>query len=111
MDNPVQVSAFNKYVTATWELGQDDTGEAVAFSQYSDKTVQAFGDFEGGTVTIEGSMDNDTFAPLTDVEGGAAVFDAAGMLVLRENPQYIRVVSSDTASLDVTVIIGCAEVL
>jgi len=110
MPAPTQTSMAFKYTTIVWVLGQDDTGGAASsVAQYPDKTVQLLGTFSGGTVTIQGSMNGTDWLTLTDMDGDPLAITAAGMFVIRENPQYVRAISSDTASLDVTVILGAAE--
>jgi len=45
-------------VTCTWSaLDGDDSGMAMDLSQFPDKTVQVFGTFDGGTMTLYGSND------------------------------------------------------
>lgn len=111
MAAPVKVVAANKYTTVAWVLGPDEEGEAVLLGVGAVKTVQAHGEFEGGTVTIQGSMDGDVWATLNDTGGTPAAMTEAGMLTLQDNPLMIRAISSDTADLDVTVILGMAQVL
>lgn len=44
--------------SVTWVLANTDAGQPIAFSNYSDKTVQVFGTFgSGGSVTLQGSND------------------------------------------------------
>lgn len=68
-----------------------DTGQAEAAPQYPFKTVQVFGTFGGGTILIEGSNDGGTtWVTLTDPQGNALSFTAAGVEKVQENTQLIR---------------------
>lgn len=70
------------------DLGSEDVGSPLAWSNKPDKTVHV----EGETVnlTIKGSSNGEDWVTLTDVDGNDLIFDAAGMAVIRENPVYIR---------------------
>jgi len=79
-------------VLVTWTgLANGDTGALVEGVDYADRTVQISGTFgTGGSVTIEGSNDGATFAPLTDPQGNAITKTAAGLEVIEEGPRYVR---------------------
>ena len=85
-----------------------DTGSPQTGSNLADKSVQVSGTFgAGGSVSIKGSQDNVTWFTLTDPQGNALVFTAAGMEQISENPRYMRpeVTAGDgSTSLTVTVI-------
>lgn len=74
-----------------------DTGQPMAYSSLADKTVQVFGTI-GAAITIEGSNDPNVilspgtavWATLNDNFGNPLSFDAAGMGLITEAPQFIR---------------------
>jgi hypothetical protein len=82
-------------------------GEAVAFTEFADRTVQVFGTFgAGGTVTIQGSNDGGTtWAALHEVDGTTALtFTSAGIRAILEVPALIRpgaVAGDGTTSINV----------
>jgi hypothetical protein len=93
--------AKGAYKTTWTALTGTDTGQAEAAPQYPTKTVQVFGTFGGGTVLIEGSNDGGTtWVTLTDPQGNALSFTAAGAEKVQEITQLIR----PRASVGVTTI-------
>jgi len=93
-------------VTASWTLGNADTGVAANIRRYADRTVQVSGTFGGATVIIQGSNDNSTWFTLNDNTGAALSFVANGLKVMLENPSYIRPVSSGGAGSTIVVIVS-----
>jgi hypothetical protein len=85
-------------------------GDPVEMPGHSDRSVQVVGTFgSGGTVDIEGSNDGSTWAILTDPQGNALSFTAAGLEAVAELTRYIRpnVSAGDgTSDLDVHMIIS-----
>ena len=82
------------------------TGTLTELGNYSDRTVQVTGTFgAGGSVSIQGSNDGGTtWATLTDPQGVALTFTAAGLRQILELPFQIRpnVTAGDgTTSLNV----------
>ena len=80
-------------VKATWSgLLNGDSGASISWAALSDKTVQLLGTFgAGGTVVIEGSNDGGTtYATLSDEQGTALSFTAAGLKLVLQNPEKIR---------------------
>lgn len=92
-------------VTATWTLGNADTGIASNISRWADRTVHVTGTFGGATVTIQGSNDNTNWVTLNDTNGAALTFTAAGMKIMAENPSYTRAITSGGAGTTVVVTI------
>lgn len=90
-------SAIGNADTAT-EIG-DDEG-IVAFA---DKTVQVDGTFGGTTVTLEGSNDGASWFGLSDPQGTAISFTAAGLSAILENPRYIKPVMTGGAASSINV--------
>lgn len=80
-------------VTLIWETltTANDTGVAIQYGAYGDRTVQLVGTWgTGGTVVIQGSLDGTTYATLTDVTGNALSFTANGLKAVSEAVRYIR---------------------
>jgi hypothetical protein len=84
-------------------MGAADTGEAARDEDAMDRSVQVFGTFGGGSITIEGSHNGADWATLKDVQGNALVLLAAGIKQILEATKFIRPVSAGVTS--VTVII------
>jgi len=81
------------------------------FPHARDKTAQAKGTFGGAALTIEGSLDADiagTYAGLTDPQGTAISFAAAGIEALLENVYWVKpVLTGGTgSSITVTMLMG-----
>lgn len=90
---------------------ESDTCTAVQFPHARDKTVQVKGTFGGATITIEGSLDEaigGTYAGLTDPQGNAIAFTAAGIESIMENTQWVKPVtaSGSSSSVTVTMLVG-----
>lgn len=98
-----------KYVTHSWTLASGETGEALAMSQFADKTVQVFGTFSTGSVSLEGSMDGTNWAALTNDGTNALTFTGGAIKSIMENPRFLRPVATTVTS--VTVIVGTTGVL
>lgn len=85
-----------------------DTGSPQTGASLPDKSVQVSGTFgTGGSCSLKGSNDGVTYFTLTDPQGNALVFTAAGMEQIAENPRYMRpeVTAGDgSTSLTVTTI-------
>jgi hypothetical protein len=101
-----------KYWLHTWEVGADEDTDPVRVSGLSDKTLTVDGTFDGSTVTIQGSMDSTNWHTMTGADGDPATFTSEGMLLLIENPRFIRVsVNAGTGGADLTVSIGASALL
>lgn len=91
-----------------WDnLLNGDTGSPQSGASLPDKNVQVSGTFgAGGSVNIRGSNDDVSYFTLTDPQGNALVFTAAGMEQIAENPRYISPeVTAGDGSTDLTVTI------
>ena len=79
------------------------------FMDYSDRSIQVLGTFNGATVTMQGSNDNGTtWATVNDAFGVALTFTTAGIKQLTEVVAYMRpLVSASGASTDLTVVAVC----
>lgn len=95
-------------------LANSDTGSPAPFQPGADRSVQVRGTFgAGGTVIIQGSNDllaaGATWATLTDPQGNALSFTAAGLEQVSEFTRWIRpnVTGGDgTTALTVTMLAG-----
>ena len=88
---PLSVVTLNsQYTVATWTslTKTTATGDPVALSQFSDKTVQVVGDLSGSTFELQGSMDGTNWVPLT--KDGTAPINGIGLFWIWENPRFIR---------------------
>jgi hypothetical protein len=107
----LQEHAERKVHVAVWTplTTTDDVGRAVKMAGSADRSVQVDGTFgAGGTLRIEGSNDGVSFYVLTDPQGNALDFIAAGIEAVSEPVRFIRprVTAGDgTTSLSVTMLL------
>jgi hypothetical protein len=81
-----------------------DDGEAVELAGYADRSVQVQGIFDTTTVVIEGSNDGVNYHTLTDPQGTALSFTAAGLRAILQIARYVRPrVTAGGAGTDITV--------
>lgn len=80
------------YVKVTWlNIADGDTIEAVrGLSEYSDRSIEIYGNIDGGTVTINGSNEGSAFFNLNDPMGNALSFSANGLAAILEFTDYIQ---------------------
>ncbi len=73
---------------------------------YPDKTVSATGTWGSATLTIEGSNDGTTYETLNDSrgEGNPLTLTANNLVVIGENPRFIRPRTSGGTSTSLTII-------
>jgi hypothetical protein len=71
-------------------IGTDDVGDALPFSQYTDKSVQVTGTFGGASVRLQGSNDGTNWFTLTDPQGNPLSFSAAGLEAVSEATRFVR---------------------
>ena len=92
--NHTRASTGNmKSFVAAWEgLPNSEAGDAIPFSQYTDKSVQVSGTFgAGGSVRIEGSNDGGTtWAVLTDPQGNDLNITTAKIEMVTEATALVR---------------------
>ena len=88
----------------TWTLtNADPTGDAVSYTDFADRSVQATGTFGGSTITIEGSNDGTTYATLTDNQNTAVTFTVPSIQSIEDLTLLIRPVLSGGAGSTVVV--------
>ena len=73
------------------DLANTDTGTPLLIDRRTDRTVQVNGTFgAGGTCVIEGSIDGTNYITLSDLQGTALSFTAAGLEGVTEAVTFIR---------------------
>lgn len=90
----------------TWAgVAAGDTALPIKLGVYSDRVAQVEGTFGGATVAIQGSNDGSHYHTLTDPQGNALSFSAAGLETVMELPYFLKPVLSSgdgTTSLTIT---------
>lgn len=96
---------------ASWaDLAVGDSGDAMPFSQYTDKSVQVFGTFGGATLRVEGSNDGNHWAVLTDPQGNDLLLTTAKIEMVTEATLYVRPnVTGGDGTTSLTVALLCKE--
>jgi hypothetical protein len=67
-----------------------DTFTALDFSQYTDKSVQVTGAFDGAACVLEGSNNGTDYFPLHDYQGATLSFGAGGLKPVAEACRFVR---------------------
>lgn len=103
----VRMDVRRQFAADTWTpLLNGDVGDAFELSDFADKSVQVDGTFGvGGSVTLQGSNDLVNWYALSDPQGVALTFTAAGLKAVGPATRYVRpnVTAGDgTTSLTVT---------
>ena len=107
-------SLHHTCVIATWaDMLTGDEGQSIELANFADRSVQVVGTFgTGGSVRIEGSLDGENYAPLTDPQGNSLDIQAAKIEAISEVVRWIRprVIAGDgTTSLTVTMLLKGAS--
>jgi hypothetical protein len=86
-------------------LVNGDTTSPIPFAEWADRSIQVTGTFDTTTVIAEGSNDGGTtYAALTDYQGNAVSFTAAGLEGIQEITELMRArVTAGGASTDIDV--------
>lgn len=107
---PAAVFEFNRSQVrrAVWTgLATGDDGQPIDWSAYADRSVQVFGTFGGATVTLQGSNDEGptptNWNTLTDLQGNAIAFTAAGLEMISEGTLWVRPAVTAGAASGITV--------
>lgn len=99
-------------LTIGWfNLTAGDVGLPFEWSRYADKTAHVFGDFGGGTVTLEGSnkLDamedpaNGQWVVLTDFTASPLTITENTLKLIAQNPRFIRVTVDGVVDVTVSV--------
>jgi hypothetical protein len=101
------VKDWGKYAfTYIWkDILNGGTADAITPLEYTNAAVQVTGVPNGGTITIQGSIDGTNFTTLHDVSNSALSFAAAGgpTNILEHVPYIQPVLASGWASTDLNV--------
>ncbi|MDH3731399.1 MAG: hypothetical protein OES13_09820 [Acidimicrobiia bacterium] len=94
-----------------WEqINEDDEGASIQIlPAYADKSVHFYGTFNGGTLTLEHSMDNTNWTSAIDTGGDAIAVTAVGSVWVGTNARYWRIANDNagtTEDVDVYLIVG-----
>lgn len=98
--------------TITWfDVADGDDCLPFEYSKYSDKSFHIFGDFGGGSITIQGSNkvdaqeepSNGEWVTLTDFTNSPLVVTELTLKLIAQNPRFIRVVPSGVTKVTVAV--------
>lgn len=84
-------------------MASGDIGDPVDYVGHADRTVQVIGDFNGATVTLQGSLDGDNWATLNDAQGQPMTFTQAGIEAVTEIVLFIRPVVTGGSASDISV--------
>ncbi len=79
-------------LAVSWpDLANGDSGAAVTYGSFADRSVQVTGTFgAGGTLLVEGSNDGAAYYTLTSPLGTALSITAAGIYMVAEPVKYVR---------------------
>ena len=92
MSGPSRVELPGRGHGARWILKADGEGGAESSIGAADRSVHIFGDFGSGTLTMQGSNDPLTvdWATLRDTTGAEIVVTDDILVMIAENPEFIR---------------------
>jgi hypothetical protein len=106
--NSISTQSHRAFLSQWTGLAVGDEGAPIAFSQFTDKSVQVSGIFgAGGGVSFVGSNDGVEWAPLTDPQGNALTFIAQKIKLVCEATALVKPVvtgGDGTTNLTVTVL-------
>ena len=71
-------------------MATGDVGTPLDLPNYRQQTVQVYGTFGAGAVTMEGSMDGTNWATLKDTANADIILMAAGIREIVTNQRYMR---------------------
>ena len=95
-------SIVSRYVWPEMKAG--DVGDPVALSQFPDRAIQVVGDFGvGGKIDIEGSVIDDEFDVMNDVQANPLSFTTRKIEQVQELVKEIRPVCSGNVATNLTV--------
>ena len=102
------ITGNTRAFVATWTpLAAGDDGEAIEFSQYTDKSVQVTGTFGSAALRIEGSNDGVNWSVLTDPQGNDLSITSAKIEMITEATRFVRpvVVGGSATALTVSMLL------
>lgn len=92
----------------TWVLTDGETGDAVSLPGAADRTIQTYGTFSSGVVTLNGTLaesSSGTYIAITDAQGTAISQAAAGIDTVGENCTWYQPVVTGGSSSSITIIL------
>lgn len=92
---PQPVPLSDDAVRVTWALGPGDAAESYGgLHEFADRSVQFEGDFDGGTLAMQGSNSGSTFETLSDPTGVAITATAAKLRQVVEYTAEVKPVAT-----------------
>lgn len=79
-----------------------ETSQNLEFGQWADASVQVYGNFAAGSISIEGSNDGVNFSVLNDAQGNALTVNTNKIEQILESTRFKRVVATSVTAVDVT---------
>jgi hypothetical protein len=89
-------------------LANGDDGVAVPFGYSPERTIQVFGTFGGGTLSLEGSLEPSSpanWVVLTDPQGNPIALTSDSIETVMENTMWVRPVLAGGAAGSVSVLV------
>lgn len=87
---PLTIVNSNNYI-ANWVPGtSSDTGQALDTRDYTDITVQAFGNFGGGNIQLETSNNKNNWCIVRDNLGIPVIIDSTNFSTARLLAEHLR---------------------
>lgn len=82
----------HEVLVISWALGNADSGAAIEYAQFADRSIQFSGTFGGATVVWEGSNDGTNYQTLHDAlpTNGTLSFTSADFRQIFEVSKYAR---------------------
>jgi hypothetical protein len=109
---PITKQSYQGVWVFGWDLVAGETGTAILVAPWPDKTVQIYGTFSTGALSIEGALDraNPTYIVLRDVPGQAiSAKTAAYCEAVQQHCVLIRPVATTITAVSVRIICSAAR--
>ena len=103
--DPVIVDGESRTFLASWSLGDGDMGAPIRYPGAADRTVQLVGNFGGATVAIQGSLDGEHWATLSDGQGNAISVTGEELEAITELVRFVRPVVTGGSGASITVLL------
>mgnify|MGYP001564779733 CR=1 FL=1 len=95
-----------------WDLASGETGDAIECGHLPDKTIQIYGTFATGGVSLEGACDSvaPEWTALRDAAGNAiTLITAEYMELCQQNPLLIRAVATTITAVSIRIVATAAR--
>lgn len=109
VESTATVTGLQNVRRVSWALAGGDTGKRVSLAGFPDRTVQVTATF--GSATLRGSNLADPsdatagdWFNLTDPQGNALTFTAAGGELIAENPLWISPITTGGSAYVITIV-------